>query len=282
MAVDMDIGVLGGQAAGTGELLVGRGRREARRDRVVQPPPAVPALDQRPAVALAARRGVAHRRGTVPVHQRLAGDQPQVQLLCGGEYRLHRGGVDAAQHLRSRRAVGEQFGDEEIRHRAGVVCIVEAALGGKGVALQPVQQMAAAGRDHVGLRHVDVGVDEAGHYQRVPVFGQRASRRQLPQQVLGRAEGSDAAVVDHQHAVVVVFIGLGVAVNAGVGEKVQHRAAVRAELAHGGAPALIQANTAARSSAVMPVRLPSGIAPVATCWPITAAWARMRSAVSKR
>jgi hypothetical protein len=59
------------------ELRFGRGRREARRERIHLAPVAVPAADQLGAVVVARLRGVAQELGAVAVHQHLAGDHPQ-------------------------------------------------------------------------------------------------------------------------------------------------------------------------------------------------------------
>ena len=62
-------------------------------------------------------------------------------------------------------AVRQQRLDEQLRADPRALRIGEALLGRKGVRLEPVEQLFAVARDHVELRHVDVGVDEAGQDQ---------------------------------------------------------------------------------------------------------------------
>ena len=71
------------------------------------------------------------------------------------------------------------------RHCPGVRAIGESLLGGEGVGVQPLQELRAPGRHHVGLRVVDVGVDEPGRDELAGQgldagVGRRASGRQRP------------------------------------------------------------------------------------------------------
>src|SRR3546814_1848952 len=70
-------------------------------------------------------------------------------------------GVDGAVDGRRSGAVARQLVEEEARDRHRVFRLGEALLLHQGVALQPVHELGAGGGDHLGLREVDVGVDEA-------------------------------------------------------------------------------------------------------------------------
>lgn len=131
MGVQVDAGILVQQARRRGQLL-GRGsRREAWGDRVLQAPVAVPALDQRAALGVAAGRGIAQRRRRVAVHQHFAGDHPQAALLRGLEECLGGYRMDRAEHQRGSGAVAQQFVEEQLGLGGGVAGIGEALLGGK-------------------------------------------------------------------------------------------------------------------------------------------------------
>ena len=126
---------------------------------------AVPALDQFARSALPVGGAVAQIRRTVAVHQRLAGYHAQAARRGGLEERIHRAAVYGREHLRGGGTVAQQFVEKEFGNGACVRCIAEARLGRIGVALEPVEQVAPVGGDHVELRIMDVGVDEARRQQ---------------------------------------------------------------------------------------------------------------------
>ena len=105
------------QRAGGGEFSVARGDGEARRDRIVEPPLAVPALDQRLALVktLFGRIGEFERR--VAVHHHLARDHARAALFAGGEECLGRLRLYRAIDDRRRRSIAEQLVEKELRHR---------------------------------------------------------------------------------------------------------------------------------------------------------------------
>ena len=97
MGVQIHIRVFAQQLAGQGQLLRGAGRREARGDGVMQAALTVPALDQCLAFAVAGFGGIGQIVWGVAVHHHLAGDQTQVQVLCGLKQGIHRLRVYAAE-----------------------------------------------------------------------------------------------------------------------------------------------------------------------------------------
>ena len=104
----------------------------------------------------------------------------------------HRGGGPAAQ----------QLVEEELGHFARVRRVAELALGREGIGFEPRQQAGRGRGDHVGLRVMQVGVDEAGHDQlaAVVVHGRRRPAASAAS-VRVVAGGLDLAAVDDQQAV---------------------------------------------------------------------------------
>ena len=208
VSVDQDVGMGGGDLAGHGQLGVGGGDGEARRDRIAQPSAAAPGADQAFRVGAAGLDGVGEAFGRVAVHQHLAGDQAHVARQGRFEKRVHRGLVDGSEDQGAGGPVAQQLVAEEGRGLVGVGAVGEGLFGGEGVAVQPVEQLRAPGGDDVGLRIVDVGVDEAGCDQLAGkgfdggVFGE--SRGEVG---IG-AEGRDVAVLDDQQTVRMIGEGL--------------------------------------------------------------------------
>jgi hypothetical protein len=210
MRMDPGVGVLRRQFAGTAQLRVGARRREARRDGVAQAVDAVPLPDERLGVGQALRRLVAHAVGRMAVLQHLAGDHAQSAALGRCEEGLHRGDVRGREGQRRGHAVAQQLVEEDLGHRRRVGGLGEAALGGKGVVLQPWQQAVGRRADDVGLWEVDVHVHEARRQDAArPV---RDGRIGMP-----RRHGDVGARVDHALAAVgigcddqqAVFVELG-------------------------------------------------------------------------
>ncbi len=225
MGVQVYAGMLAQQPRRHVQLFRGAGRGEARGHRVEQTALAVPALDQRLAVAVAALGGVGQVVRRVAVHHHLAGDQAQVQAPGGLEQRFHRLPVHAAEDQRGGGAVAQQFLQEDLGDLVGMGLVTELALGGEGIGVQPVQQLFAVGGDHPGLREMDVGIDEAGGDQRVAVL-EDLDVADLAEQGFGVTEASDLAVLHQQQAVLEVFVGAFDADLRGVGDAVQDGGAV--------------------------------------------------------
>ena len=175
------------------------GRREAQRHRVGEAAAAVPARDQLEAVALGAgarrragRRGAWRSISTLPAISRMSRSQRRV------EQRVDRRLVHRREHHRSGRAVGEQAVDEAAARRLrAAAASAWRALGREGVGVEPVEQLGAVAGDHVELRAVHMGVDEAGHHQPAAVV----ERSSTIASGTSRCAAGDAAVLDQQPVV---------------------------------------------------------------------------------
>ena len=217
--------VLAEQLAGQGQLLRRAGWSEAWGDGVVQAALAVPAFDQFLALGVAGFRGVGQVVRGVAIHQHLAGDHPQVQRLGGFEEGVYRLLVHAAEHQCGGGAVAQQLLEEDAGHVGGMGFVGELLFGWEGVGVQPIQQLLAVGGDHPGLRIVDMGIDKTGGDQCVAVFGQLDALERR-QQLGGMADAGDLTILDDQHAILEIFIGLLDADHCGVGDAVQDGGAV--------------------------------------------------------
>ncbi|MNX80041.1 hypothetical protein D3C86_1116900 [compost metagenome] len=208
--VGLDEGVRMGarQFAAGGQLRLGGGRREARRDGVGQPALVVPLRDQVGGVPRAALGRVAQEFGAVAVHQHLARDHAQVAVLARAEQRVCRRGVHRAPDHRRGGAVAQQLVGEELGHGARVGGLAEAAFLGEGVGVEPVQQARRRRRDDVGLRIVHVGVDETRHEQLAAMVDHLGAGRDVARQVLVQPYGGNAAVRDEHQAIFPILIRL--------------------------------------------------------------------------
>ena len=189
----MAVGVGGGERPGRAELGLGGGDREAHRDRVAEPSAPVPAFDEPLGVARPRDRIVPQRLGGVPVHHRLPADEGVAPPLGGGEESVRRDGVDGGKDERGGRSMLHEPVEEALGGGAGVPVRGVAALLREGEAVQPVEEVLSGRGEHPVLREVDVGVDEPGEHERVPVV----VRREVPEALRKAAGGSaprDAAV----------------------------------------------------------------------------------------
>ena len=104
--------------------------------------------------------------------------------------------------------------------------IGKARLGREGVGFQPLQQLGAITGHHRQLRHVHVGVDQAGDDQAVRPLLDLGFHWQSRQQLAGGVESQHTPLGNYQQAVSVIFMGARVGrVQARLLEKVQQRAA---------------------------------------------------------
>ena len=72
----------------------------------------------------------------------------------------------------------------------------------EGIVVEPVEQLRAVGADHLGLRIVDMGVDEAGHDEAAGVIVDRCALWRARENVVGPAYGLDPSAGDENGAVV--------------------------------------------------------------------------------
>jgi hypothetical protein len=127
---------------------------------------AVPFLDQRLRIVIAALRRVEQTLGRVAVHHHLAGDVEHVALMRFGEEGLGRLLVHRAIGGNGRRAVADHLVEEQARDAAAMLRVDEARFLGESVGVQPFQQLGAIGRDDLHLREMHMRVDEARQDQR--------------------------------------------------------------------------------------------------------------------
>ena len=171
MTLYVNIRVLARQAAAGFELAWGRSGGETRRDRIVQAVGAVPALDECLAFAVAGVRSIAQILRAVAIHHHLARDHAHAACLRRDKKRFGRLRMHRAEHQCGGGAVFDQAVQEKARCRVRVGAVGELALFGKREALQPVEQLRAMAGDHIDLRVVHMGIDEARHDQMAaPVF----------------------------------------------------------------------------------------------------------------
>ena len=85
--------------------------------------------------------------------------------------------------------------------------IGEFLLFDKRVVAQPVQQLRAVGADHLGLRIMDMGVDETGHDERARVIVDDRAWRGARKNVARFADRLNQSASDKNRAVVDEGIG---------------------------------------------------------------------------
>jgi hypothetical protein len=109
--------------------------------------------------------------------------------------RPDRGDVRGREGQRRGHAVAQQLVEEDLGHRRRVGGLGEAALGGKGVVLQPWQQAVGRRADDVGLWEVDVHVHEARRQDAARPGASRPHRdASAPRDVGARVDHALAAV----------------------------------------------------------------------------------------
>ena len=221
MRLDVQLGIFARQRLAGFQLRLGGGRREARRDGVVEPALAMPALDQRLGLLVAGLGRVEQRRGGVAVHHHLAGDHAHAAPPGLGEEGVDAFGMAGAIDPGGGGAVGQQFVEEEARGglRDGRVAV--AAFLREGVFRQPFHQFGAIGGDDLGLGHVQMRVDEARHQQMRTVVDEGRVGRQPAQNLRRLAHLADDAVLDDDDAVRDIAHGTGLALLGRIGVEPQ-------------------------------------------------------------
>ncbi len=201
MSLDISLREFARQGARGLQLSLARCDREARRDRIVEPPASPPALDQRLAFVIAALSRIGQRLGRVAVHHRLASDHPRAATLRRGEKGVDRLRMDRAIDHCGRRAAADEFVEKEFRDPRAMAGIGEFLLLDERVVMQPVQQLRAIGADDLGLRIVDVSVDEARHHEAARVIVDRRALRSPRENVARLADRLHAPVGDQNRPV---------------------------------------------------------------------------------
>ncbi len=233
------------QLSGEPQLRFARGHRETRRDGVVEAPLAVPAFYELAHVAANAFRCIPEVLGTVAIHHHLARRHAHLASLGGGEEGIGRGAMHGAEDHRRRRSVAQQLVQEKLGDLLGVGTLREARFLGKGVLLEPVQEVAAGAGDDVGLRVMDVRIDEAGKDQRRAAVDDIRVARQRCEQRLRRAQASHPPILDDEQPVFEVLEAVRRGGDAGVVPEMQDRSAESAHV-RGGHQASMRAARRAR------------------------------------
>ena len=178
--LDVSIRIFAFQGSRGVELRLSRGHREPRRDRVVEPAAAAPALDQRLALVVAALSGVHERFRRVAVHHHLAGDHAHGTRLRLGEERVDGARMHGAIDHRGRGARADELVEKERGDPRAMLGIGESLFFDESVIIEPVEQLRAVGAGHLGLRIMDVRVDEPRTDQAARmIVDERAGRRAL-------------------------------------------------------------------------------------------------------
>ena len=95
-----------------------------------------------------------------------------------------------------------KFVEKERRDARAMRGIGEFLLLDERIVVQPVEQLRAVGADHLGLRIMDVGVDEAGHDERAGMIVDERAARRAGENVARLADRLDQAAGDENGAVV--------------------------------------------------------------------------------
>ena len=231
VGLDETVGMLGRQSAGDLQLFGAGGDGETRRDRVVGAADSVPFSDQLLAVVIRRSRRVEHRVRRVAVHHRLAADHAHVP--AGGllEERLCGTPVARTESDGGGGAVRDEQVAEPARHGARMLRVGISRLGGKGVAVEPIEKLAPPTGHDLDLREVYVRVDETRHQKhRTVIDHPRVARERSDLGPVARR--LDHPVRQQQRAIFDVAVGLMV-VRAGRFAMKSQRSSAQQGLGHG-------------------------------------------------
>src|SRR6476620_2283193 len=168
-------------------------------------------------------------------------------------------------------AVARQFVEEKVGIAGSMRRIAKFLLLDEGVFLEPFEQLRAVGGDHLGLRIMDVRVDEARQDQEIVKMLAGKSGRKLRHQLRRRPRRFDLAVFHQDNAILDIAIALRIADAVRRAQEGQQPATDRAQISApparltndhhcAGAPAASHDASVRRSSGVISVMLPGGIA----------------------
>ena len=161
----------------------------------------MPFIDQRLRFLIAAFRRVAQRFRRVAVHQDLPREHQRVAPLRFreegfGRLRMHRAKGDSG-----RRAVAQELVEEETRIAGAMGRICKLLFLDEGVFSQPFEKLRAEAPDHLGLREMDVRIDEARQDEVGAMILDRRAVRQRGDERPRFTRLSHEAVFDDQRAV---------------------------------------------------------------------------------
>jgi hypothetical protein len=143
---------------------------------------------------------------------------------------IHGGAVNRAEHHRRRCAVAYQLIEEDLSDLPRVNGVREPPLRGKGVVLQPIEQLAAPRADDVGLGVVDVSIDETGDEDAVAVTYNLQICGQIREQFVCWPNRRDVSVTRDQQSILEKLEAAGVVMRARVGTEVQNGTSMRARV----------------------------------------------------
>ena len=103
------------------------------------------------------------------------------------------------------------------------------ACAGSENLLQPIEQPAASRADYVGLRVVNVRIDEAGDQDVLSVIDDLGSGWQARQQLARRSERRDSPVRSDQQSVLQELETSGVVIRPRIGAEMKNGASMRAQ-----------------------------------------------------
>jgi len=127
-----------------------------------------------------------------------------------------------------RRAVAQQLVEEEIGDFARMPGVREAALGRIRVAGQPLEQLFPVGGDDVGLRIMNVRIDETGDDELAGVIDNRRGGGKRRQQRPCISRRDDRAIREHQQAVVEILV-CAISALRRIGDEMEERATKRVD-----------------------------------------------------
>ena len=112
-----------------------------------------------------------------------------------------------------------EFIEEEISHARAMRGIGKFLLLDEGVILKPVEELGAVGANHLSLRIVDVGVDEAGGDETAGVVVDDCARRSASKNIGRFAHCLDQTAGDEHRSIFDERIGARAALGGIVGER---------------------------------------------------------------
>ena len=207
MRLHVQVGEFPHQRAGHVQLFGAGGNGETRRDGHHLAALAMPFLDDCLGIVIARLRRIEQGRRRIAIHHHLAGDHAEIAPVAFAEKRLggalvngaigHGAGCAMAHKL-----VEKGRGDARRVNRINKFLLLDECIG-----VEPFEQSRRIGADHLHLRKVQMGVDEAGHHQMGSVINRDGLRRCLLFHARIIARGDDHAVRGQDRAIFLIAVG---------------------------------------------------------------------------
>ena len=125
----------------------------------------MPFLNQGLTVFIGRCRRITDKVRSVAIHHHLARNHAEVTAIGSFKKSIHRLGEYSRKDQSRGGAIPQQLIQKDIRDFAGIVLILKLGFGGKGVLIQPFQQLLTIGGNHPRLGIVDVGINKPRHDQ---------------------------------------------------------------------------------------------------------------------